>query len=918
MIFKDQLIDLAKTELNRMFLAKIDFKDLQLSFIKKFPNAYIALEGLEVTGVGDFKDQPLAAFDIFSVTVNLVSVIKMDNIEVRSILLDRARLNGHILEDGRANWEIFKPSEKSEAGEIPQKESAPAEYMTEAPSDPPDSKDPFKFKVGLSKFEIRDLQASFLDEKNKMKAEFEALNLILRGDMKKENVDLKLNLNIDGIDFWLNGVRLANKVKVGFVSEVAADLKNLFFTLKDNKFNLNEIVLKIDGSAGIKGSDISVDASFATDRTDFKSLLSLVPAIYMNEFKNLHTTGSLDLSGNIKGTFGKDTLPSADVNLSVNNAMFKYPALPASVEKINIAVRAHYDGEVFDRTTADIDRFSFEIAGNPFAMELHAKTPESDLQIAAKFAGKIDIDSITDIIPLDDIVLNGLLDCNIVLAGRLSTIEKEQYEDFQLDGHLGLSKFKFESPAFPLGADISSINLNFSPRRVELVNLDATVGTTDVAVNGSLENFIPFIFKNDTIRGTLAVKSNNINLNEFMSGSKDEPEKKPPAEKDEASALSVIEVPKNVDFRLTVDLKKILFDKLFITNAAGAVTVKDGKLNMQNLGMNLLEGSMVINGEYNTQNIKIPFIDFGLNVNRIDITSALSSFSLLEKFLPEPDNYSGKVSAELTLHSTLDEKMSPVLNSINSKGRLRTHNLGIKSSEIFAAVARFSRNDDFRTPAINDLNIGFEIKDGRFYLQNPIVINIKQTRLEITGDQGLDSSLNYKVAVVLPVSVIRQGADVLSGIPFVSNIKEIKIAGFIRGTAKNPEISLGTADMAGSVVDTLKDTVVQKLDEVKTQVSEEVNKQIDQIMEEARKQADNLRNTAKQGADALRREAASAADKLESEAGSNPLLKTAAKISADRLRREGEDKAKTLEQEADKQAKAVIEAAEKRANDLKR
>jgi len=906
MLFKNQLVEIAKTELNKMFLAKVDFKDLKLSFIRNFPNAYIGLDGLEVLGVGDFEDVLLVSFDRFSVTVDLLSVIKMDDIEVKSILLDKARLNGLILEDGRANWNIFKPSETTEekTEEIPEEEE-----ITET-----EESSPFVFKVGLTKFEIRDLQAAFRDDKSKISAEFEALNLNIRGDMKRENVDLKLKLSIDGIDFWLDGVRLANKINIGFVSEAAADLKNLFFVIKDNKFNLNDIVLKLDGSVGIAGSDINADVTFITDKTDFKSLMSLVPAVYMNDFKNLKTTGSLLISGDIKGTYNQNQMPIANVYLNVENATFSYPDLPKSVSNINIAVKAHYDGEVFDRTTADVDRFSFVIAGNPFNAELHVKTPESDMQVAASFAGKIDFDSLVDIIPLDNLSLNGLLECDVSLAGRMSTLKNERYEDFQAHGQIKLTGFSFESPDFPQGAQISSTQLNFTPRRVELANFDAKTGNTDVSMQGSLENFIPFIFKKETVRGTLALKSNNIDLNQFMGGDKKgEPEKKEKTEKPEEvkTEMSVIEVPKNIDFALTVNIGNILFDKLDIKNTTGAVIVKDGKLDMRNLNLNMLEGSMVLNGEYNTQNIAVPFINFDMNINQFDIPSAITSFSFIENILPEPQNYSGKVSAAMTLYSKLEQSMSPEMNSIESKGRLQTHNLQISNSKVFSAVADVVKNESWRNPALGDLTIDFEIKDGRVYIEKPVVINLQQARMEISGDQGLDMSMNYKIAAILPASTIGSGAtEILSKVPG-GGVKEVSMAGLIRGTAKNPQVSLSVADMVTAVKD-------QVVDAVKTQVSEEVNRQIEKIMAEAQKQADNLRSTAKTGADRVRSEANSAADRMMANAGSNPLQRGATQAAANKLRSEGETNARKIEAEGETQARNVMAAAQRQADNLKR
>jgi regulator of protease activity HflC (stomatin/prohibitin superfamily) len=69
----------------------------------------------------------------------------------------------------------------------------------------------------------------------------------------------------------------------------------------------------------------------------------------------------------------------------------------------------------------------------------------------------------------------------------------------------------------------------------------------------------------------------------------------------------------------------------------------------------------------------------------------------------------------------------------------------------------------------------------------------------------------------------------------------------------------------------------------------------------------------------VRREANAAADKLVRDAANKNILeKRLAEAAADKLRSEGEANAKKLEQEADQKARAVLAAAQKKADDLKR
>jgi len=912
-IFKGKLMEIAKVELNKSLNARVDFKDLKLSFIRSFPDAYIALEGLQVTGVGDFEGEPLVSFDQLAVTVNIMSVIKMQDIKVKSILLDKANLNAHVLEDKRANWDIVKPKvgtplAASEAVGMPLMASEQINI------------DPPAFSVTLNRFEIKDTAITYTDDSSKMKASIEALNFTLRGDMEKDKVDLQMNLSAKPIDFWQGSIHLLNQAEVAFNSVVEADMKNMDFVLKDNALSLNDIFLKLAGSVGLGEQGTKVDLTFETARTDFKSLLSLIPAIYKNNFKSVQTAGNLTLKGQAKGSITDTTLPIVDVELVVTDAMFKYPDLPKSVEKINIDLKAHYDGEVFDRTTVDLEKFSFQMAENPFNANLHVKTPESDMEINAQFNGKIDFNSLVEIVPMEGITLNGLLETSLQVAGKMSMIEQKRYEDFAASGMVLLTGFDFTSPAFAYPVKISKTQLFFTPRRVELNSFDATVASTDVSMTGSLENFIPFALKGDTVSGRLALRSQNVNLNEFMGDKEEKSETAEPAE----STLSVIEVPKNVDFLMNINIAKVLFDKLEITDTTGTLAIKEGKVTLQNTQMNLLQGSMQISGDYSTVDIEKPYIDFEMNIRRFDIPSALSSFDMMSTFVANPNDYTGAVSATITLKAFLDEHLAPIMDTLTSNGILLTHNIVIHNSEMFGAIAEITKNEKWRTPNPDNMEIHYVIRDGRLWLEKPIEMNVHPAKIDITGDQGLDMTLHYRVTASMPISEFGAGATgFLASIPGGSNIREVAISGDISGTVEKPHVSLSIADMANSVkeavTEAVKEIINEKVDDVKEQVNEEINRQIDNIMREANQQATNVRNTAKSTADRIRTEANASADRLiQAAANKNIIERNAAKIAADKLRSEGETAAKRAEQEGETQAQNIINAAQRRCDELRR
>ena len=899
-VFKPQLLEIAKTEINKQVTAKVEFDDFKVSVLRGFPDVYIGLTDLSVVGTGQFEGQTLVAFDEFSVTVDIVSVLKMENIEVKSILLDKPVMNAIIAKNGKANWDIVPPSDEAV------EEETSSEEMT--------------MRVALRKFRIRKASVTYTDYESNMKATVENLNFTLAGNMGMDYSDLDIETTVGIINFYMDGVRYMKNASANFDATIGADLANSIYSFKENTLKINEIELNFDGKVSMPTDDIDVDLTFATGNTSFKSLLSMVPAIYMNDFKDLKTEGKLSLNGWVKGTMTEKTMPSANINLTVENARFQYPDLPKSAENISIATKIYYDGVNDDKTTVDVSKFHIEMAGNPFDMNLSIRTPMSDMQLKGTFKGKIDFNSLADVIPLDDMKISGLLESNIVFGGRMSYIEKEQYEKFNANGQLNLRNFQFESPDLPKAMKISEASMRFSPQYVQLSSFKANIGKTDLQMSGRLENFIPYAFSDGTVKGTLNLKSSLIDANEFLS------EGEETVEEEESTEMTVVEVPKNIDFVLSSSLSKILYDKLEITNFRGQVIVRNGKVQMNNVNLNMLKGSMNLSGEYNTQNIKKPSVDFLMDIRGFDIPAAFNSLSMIEGIAPQLKHVAGNVSTKLTFKTMLDKTMSPVLPSVNAYGRFASKNISISGSPLFTKVGDALKNKDLSNPKLNDFDADISVKDGKITIK-PFDTGIKDIKLNIGGDLGLDQSINYKAKIEMPRSKLGAASQALDlvnqqaaklGIP-VKQSDVVKLNLLITGTSTSPKVRIATEggevkEIKEQVKDKVKEVVDEQVDKAEEEARRKAKEEADKLIANAEKEAAKVRADARVLAEKIRKEAEIKAQKVENEAkGKGPIAVQVAKKAADKIRKEGDDAAKKVIREADAKAQAIIDKAKAEA-----
>ncbi len=898
--FHKPIMNKAREEINKSVNARVDF-DLHLSLIKGFPDLFVELRNLTVTGIDQFEGDTLIAFRSFGLKVNLISAIRMKNIDIKSVILDKPRIHAVVLENGKANWDIMK-------------DTSTAVTVDTTPSEP------VHFSARLRKLLIKDGLMRYDDRQAGMQAVINGFNFLMKGNLANDFTSIAIKTSADAITFIMDKIPYLNRVKMAAHFDVDADMAKSVFTLRDNAFSLNELTLGWDGTVGLTGDSILTDVKFATKKTDFRSILSLVPAVYSHDFASVQTSGQFQLDGQVKGVYYDTILPSAMLNLQVTDGRFRYPDLPASVDNIQVNTLVDFHGEDMDLTTVDVKKFHLELAGNPLDVSLHIAHPVSDPQVDGLFKGIIDLGKVQSVLPLDSTTLAGIVTSDVSFAGTMSMLERDQYEQFKADGNLIVNGLNYKSSDLPQGLSIKNAELLFSPRYLDLRSFNMLVGRSDIQLSGKITDFLPYVFSNKTIRGNFVLTSGLLDANEFMSGS---------ATADtvtDTTQMTLFEVPKNIDFTLNSGLKKVLYDKLEISDLKGLIELKNGVAKLTNLSMNLLQGSMQMNGEYNTSDLTKPSIDFNLKINEIDIPSSFDAFTMVARFAPIAKSAKGKVSAGISLQSLLDQHMNPVLPSVSGSGTLSSRSVEIGNSKIFEKLADALKNEKLRQIAVKDLNISFEIKDGRVYVK-PFTTKLGSTSLTVAGDQGLDQTLNYAMALTLPRTEI--GSSVMNSLASAAaargitvnpsetvNVK-VKVGGTFSDPKVQPDLAGSGEDVVSSVKEQVKDKVNQVVEERKEAVKAEVSKKAEEMVAKAEAEAQQIRDAARKAAELERQKANELAEKTLKEAEGKPLAMPLAKKTADKIRKEGEEKAQKIIKEADQKADAIVEKARSEADKLK-
>ena len=202
------------------------------------------------------------------------------------------------------------------------------------------------------------------------------------------------------------------------------DNKTNTYTFKTDDIALNNLKVSADGSFQLANdSTYNMDIKFKSPSNDFKDILSLIPAVYKNDFDKIKTSGSALFNGFVKGTYSPQQLPAYDVTLQVKDGFFQYPDLPKPVKNIQVDMHvSNIDGQM-DNTVVDISKGHLEMDNEPFDFKLLFRNPETAQYVDAVAKGKLDLGNVSKFVKLEgNTKLAGLVSADIFAKGNLSAL----------------------------------------------------------------------------------------------------------------------------------------------------------------------------------------------------------------------------------------------------------------------------------------------------------------------------------------------------------------------------------------------------------------------------------------------------------------------------------------------------------------
>lgn len=428
-VFKKQVQALVKKEINKQLNANVDFRDVRLSLFRHFPKVTISIKGLQITGKSSFAADTLLATESADITAGLFSVLRGKNIKVHGLYLLSPRI--HLLTDklGRNNWDIARSSMDTTG-------------ITDTSAS--------SFKLSLKDYRIADGYLLYDDKQSDTYLELNDLEHRGSGDLTADVFTLSTRTHAGSATLLVDDIPYLFQTETSLGSDVEIDNKTSTYRFQTDDIIANEMRLSAEGFVRmISGRSYEIDIKFNAPSNDFKNILSMVPAIYKEDFKTIKTSGEASFSGFVKGIYSPERMPAYDIKLKVKNGSFQYPDLPKPVSNIDLDLRAVNPDGIPDHSVIQVTGGHLEFDREPFDFHFIYQNPLTVQYLDAGAKGKLDLSQLTKFIKLGTGTrLGGLVWADAFIKGPLKALQ-QQKGPFSAGGFFDIRNLYYSSAQFP-------------------------------------------------------------------------------------------------------------------------------------------------------------------------------------------------------------------------------------------------------------------------------------------------------------------------------------------------------------------------------------------------------------------------------------------------------------------------------------
>ena len=392
-------------------------------------------------------------------------------------------------------------------------------------------------------------------------------------------------------------------------------------------------------------------------------------------------------------------------------------------------------------------------------------------------------------------------------AGIAVTADKLRDSVWIPKGIVGFNRLSIRTPQCALPIRMMKTSVTVGNRAITLRNATMRIGRSDLTASGSVHDLYGAMKFHKTLRAKLDLTSRNLNCNQLIR-SLSFPEDTLQAETDTtATNLKLFVIPRNVDFELTTNLRRVRYGKMLFTDVKGDVDVRNQAIHLKELSMEGMGATMKTTLLYRAARPQAGYAGFDFKLHDVNIGHLVDFVPSLDSIVPMLRSFEGVVDFNVAAATALDSCFNLKIPSLRSAIHIKGDSLVLMDGETFAEISKKFLFKNKERNLIDSIAVNISVQDGNVTVY-PFVIQMDRYRAAVGGTQDLAMNFDYHISILK------------SPIPF-------KLGLNIRGNLDKMKFGLGKAKYKDAVTP----VEIRKVDSTIVRMGDQIVRDFRRIMQ---------------------------------------------------------------------------------------
>lgn len=335
-----------------------------------------------------------------------------------------------------------------------------------------------------------------------------------------------------------------------------------------------------------------------------------------------------------------------------------------------------------------------------------------------------------------------------------------------MKGELKFENLNLFAEAFPRKVAIQETSINVATNKITLNNATVRLGKSALNLSGNIYNLQRTINNTSSLKADLQVNSKFLNINQITT-ILDQADKLSVTHdmasldtlSSDTAQMETFVVPKNIDFKLKLNLKKVRYSDLVLQGVRGNVFLKNQSIRLNNLKMKTKAADLTASARYVAKNKSSASTRFNIKLTDVDVKNMVEIMPFLDTLLPMTKDFEGIVNLGMRGSAKIGKNMEVNESTLEAVARLEGQNLVLLDGETFQYLAKTLKFKNRDKNTLDTLAVEMAIEGGALEIFPSLVI-MDRYRVAVGGIQNLDLTYKYHISVLDSPLPFKTGIDI--------------------------------------------------------------------------------------------------------------------------------------------------------------